>query len=285
MTQGKCGIGVLVFVLNAVTRLLEFSLLIVDLLPGGQVLFRLALDHHALVAGNGLGSLGLEVLLGSLLPLLGHGSGPDGAGKHACEGKDGKGTGDYSRGQEEDVAALIWGRGSAGSMGTKGDEVSSLFLLHGQFLPVGLHAIPQSHPQVGLLLGRHVFPALLDVGQGRVGDGMRLADVLQLAGDGGGSGQSGGARGSRRHDGGRRAPLSADERRAQHGCGWSGDGRRVLRKGGSFPSRDLQLPMGGGGGGGGDGDGMCVVGDWLLTNPLLALQNLGARSNHQLDAI
>ena len=30
---------------------------------------------------------------------------------------------------------------------------TSLLLLHGQLLPVGLHAVPQRHPEVGLLLG------------------------------------------------------------------------------------------------------------------------------------
>jgi hypothetical protein len=65
----------------------------------------------------------LQVLLGGLLPLLGHGAGPDGAGEHAREGEDGKGSADDTGREEEDVAALIRRRGSAGSVGAKGDVV------------------------------------------------------------------------------------------------------------------------------------------------------------------
>lgn len=39
-------------------------------------------------------------------------------------------------------------------------------------MPVNLHAVSQLHPQVGLLLGRHGLPALLNTGQGGIGDGM-----------------------------------------------------------------------------------------------------------------
>ena len=151
----------------------------------------------------------LEVLLGSLLPLLGHGARPDGAGEHAGEGEDGEGTGDDGERDEQNLAALIRRRGTAGAVGTEGDEVgyhkksllacgsyrrccmrgggcagchgptrmcpyqprvrhtpgheaqwlcrrvlrTSLLLLHGQLLPVSLHAVPQRHPEVGLLLG------------------------------------------------------------------------------------------------------------------------------------
>lgn len=65
----------------------------------------------------------LHVLLGGLLPLLGHGAGPDGAGKHAGEGENGDGGGDAAGGDEEDVAALIRGRWSSGTVGAKGNEV------------------------------------------------------------------------------------------------------------------------------------------------------------------
>lgn len=65
----------------------------------------------------------LQVLFSSLLPLLCHGAGPDGAGKHAGKGEDGKCTGNDCGREEEDVAALIWGRGSAGAVGTKGNVV------------------------------------------------------------------------------------------------------------------------------------------------------------------
>jgi hypothetical protein len=65
----------------------------------------------------------LHVLLGGLLPFLCHGAGSDGAGKHARESEDGKGTGNDGRGEEEDVAALIRRRGSAGTVGAKGNVV------------------------------------------------------------------------------------------------------------------------------------------------------------------
>ena len=72
---------------------------------------------------------------------------------------------------------------------------TSLLFLHSQLLPVGLHAVPKRHPQVGLLLGGHVFPSLLDVGEGRVGDGVCLASLLKLASDRGGSGEKCACRG------------------------------------------------------------------------------------------
>jgi hypothetical protein len=65
----------------------------------------------------------LQVLLGGLLPLLGHGAGPDGAREHAPKGEHGKGSGDDTSREEEDVAALIRRRGSAGAVGAKGDVV------------------------------------------------------------------------------------------------------------------------------------------------------------------
>lgn len=66
----------------------------------------------------------LEVLLASLLPLLGHGARPDGASKHASESKERKGTSNHSRREEEDLAALIRRRGTAGAVGTESNEVS-----------------------------------------------------------------------------------------------------------------------------------------------------------------
>jgi hypothetical protein len=65
----------------------------------------------------------LEVLLRSLLPLLGHGAGPDGAGEHAGEGENSEGTEDDGNRDEENLAALIRRRGTAGAVGTEGDEV------------------------------------------------------------------------------------------------------------------------------------------------------------------
>lgn len=72
---------------------------------------------------------------------------------------------------------------------------TSLLLLHGQLLPVSLHAVPKRHPQIGLLLRGHVLPSLLDVGEGWVGDGVGLAGLLELAGYRGSSGESGAGRG------------------------------------------------------------------------------------------
>ena len=60
---------------------------------------------------------------------------------------------------------------------------TSLLFLECQLLPIGLHAVTEGHPQIGLLLRRHVFPSLLDVGERRVGDGVRLADLLLRGAD------------------------------------------------------------------------------------------------------
>lgn len=93
---------------------------------------------------------------------------------------------------------------------------TGLLLLEGQLLPVGLHAIPQRHPQVGLLLRGHVLPALLDVGKGRVGDGMSLAKLL-LGADGGRSGSGADSLACRgRWDERSRAPRGPDNGGAQH---------------------------------------------------------------------
>lgn len=58
---------------------------------------------------------------------------------------------------------------------------TSLLLLESQFLPVGLHAVPQGHPEVGLLLRVHVLPSSLKVGKRRARDGVFLADLLLLS--------------------------------------------------------------------------------------------------------
>lgn len=39
-------------------------------------------------------------------------------------------------------------------------------------MPVDLHAVTERHPEVGLLLGSHGLPTLLDAGEGGVGNGM-----------------------------------------------------------------------------------------------------------------
>lgn len=49
---------------------------------------------------------------------------------------------------------------------------TGLLLLEGQRVPVDLHAVTELHPELGLLLRGHDLPALLDVGEGRVGDSM-----------------------------------------------------------------------------------------------------------------
>jgi hypothetical protein len=68
----------------------------------------------------------LHVLLSSLLPLLGHGAGPDGAGEHAGEGEGSESTGNDGGGNEEDLAALIRRRRTAGAVGTEGNEVGCI---------------------------------------------------------------------------------------------------------------------------------------------------------------
>lgn len=49
---------------------------------------------------------------------------------------------------------------------------TGLLLVQSQLVPVSLHAVSQLHPQLGLLLGGHGFPALLDAGEGGIRDGM-----------------------------------------------------------------------------------------------------------------
>lgn len=51
-------------------------------------------------------------------------------------------------------------------------------------MPVHLHTVTQLHPQFGLLLGGHGFPALLDAGNGRVRDGMLGRGAGLLRGNG-----------------------------------------------------------------------------------------------------
>lgn len=51
---------------------------------------------------------------------------------------------------------------------TESVEPTGLLLLQGQITPAALHAIPQRHPEIGLLLGGHALPSLLNVLEGRV---------------------------------------------------------------------------------------------------------------------
>jgi len=94
---------------------------------------------------------------------------------------------------------------------------TSLLLLQSELVPVGAHAIPQGHPQLGLLLGRHGLPSLLNVCKGRVGDSVCLARLLESRGSGGrrtgrdpGGGRERGAKegGCAEHYGGRRSPMA-----------------------------------------------------------------------------
>jgi hypothetical protein len=94
---------------------------------------------------------------------------------------------------------------------------TSLLLLQGELVPVGAHAIPQSHPQLGLLLGRHGLPSLLNVRKGRVGDSVSLARLLESRGSGGrrtsrdpGGGRERGAQegGCAEHYGGGKSPMA-----------------------------------------------------------------------------
>ena len=56
--------------------------------------------------------------------------------------------------------------------------LTSLLLLEGHLIPIDLHPISQGHPEIGLLLGRHALPSLLDVGEGGIADRMRLPRLL-----------------------------------------------------------------------------------------------------------
>ena len=78
---------------------------------------------------------------------------------------------------------------------------TSLLLLQSELVPVGAHAIPQSHPELGLLLRGHGLPSLLNVRKGRVGNSVSLAGLLELRGDCAG-GNPGGRRERRANEGG-----------------------------------------------------------------------------------
>lgn len=49
---------------------------------------------------------------------------------------------------------------------------TGLLLLDGHLVPVNLHAVPQLHPEVGLLLRGQSLPALLNTGECGIGNGM-----------------------------------------------------------------------------------------------------------------
>lgn len=49
---------------------------------------------------------------------------------------------------------------------------TGLLLLQGELSPVLLHAVSQRHPELGLLGVGHTLPPLLNVGKGRVRDGV-----------------------------------------------------------------------------------------------------------------
>ena len=57
-------------------------------------------------------------------------------------------------------------------------KLACFLLLPGHFMPIGLHSIPQLHPQLGLILRRHLLPPLLDVGEGGIGNGVFMSALL-----------------------------------------------------------------------------------------------------------
>jgi len=75
-------------------------------------------------------------------------------------------------------------RSSRARVRGRDSRLTSFLLLQRHLGPIGLHAVTQGHPQVGLLLRRQGLPSLLDVGEGRARDGV------------------GGAAGGRSYDGG-----------------------------------------------------------------------------------
>lgn len=67
---------------------------------------------------------------------------------------------------------IVEARGRLSSQHILGVVRTGLLLLEGQLVPVDLHTVTELHPELGLLLRGHALPALLDVGEGRVGDSM-----------------------------------------------------------------------------------------------------------------
>lgn len=84
---------------------------------------------------------------------------------------------------------------------------TSLLLLKSHLVPVNLHTVTELHPQLGLLLGGHGLPALLNAGQsgvrdGVIGDSAGLQSVQrgQWAGtDGGRAARSSASDGAKKH--------------------------------------------------------------------------------------
>jgi hypothetical protein len=112
-----------------------------------------------------------EQLVGSLLPLAGHGvrrglSEETGHGEEAEA--DTKADGDTPGNLCVGAGRLL----GTGAVRAKGNPVSSLLLLDSELAPAALHAVTQGHPEVGLLLEGHALPSLLDVGEGRLGNGV-----------------------------------------------------------------------------------------------------------------
>lgn len=89
-------------------------------------------------------------------------------------------------------------------------SLTSLLLLEGKVGPVALHAVAESHPELGLLLHGHLLPSLLNVGERGVGDGHGGSGADGHGGLGGANGDvahEGRDGGSAKHGGG---GLSAD---------------------------------------------------------------------------
>lgn len=78
--------------------------------------------------------------------------------------------------------------------------LTSFLLGEREVVPVLLHAVPQGHPQVGLLARRHALPSLLNVGERRVRDGVARGGAAERRGLRSGAQQGAGRRGA--HHGG-----------------------------------------------------------------------------------
>lgn len=69
------------------------------------------------------------------------------------------------------VSKILLDAGKIAERGKK-EQHTGLLLLESHLVPVDLHAVPQLHPQLGLLLRGHGLPALLNTGECGIRDGM-----------------------------------------------------------------------------------------------------------------
>lgn len=61
---------------------------------------------------------------------------------------------------------------------------TGLLLLESHLVPVNLHAVPELHPQIGLLLKGKTLPAFLDTGECGIGNGVLGGGADLLGSDG-----------------------------------------------------------------------------------------------------